>query len=516
MATNNNQLIVLAILDGWGLSSSKKNNAIHLANTPCMDTLSTTCPKTSLQASGRRVGLPKNQVGNSEVGHATIGGGRVIRQDLVRINSAIRNKTLLSNTALNNICKIIKQKQTKIHLIGLCSNGGVHSHTVHLLAILNLLKQKSISKICIHFITDGRDTQPDCAKQFIDEIENYLKEIKVGKICTISGRYYAMDRDCRWPRTEAFYRILTQNQNIVNANTHSIVEQSHSKNVLDEFIIPTRIRQGTIQDNDGIIFFNFRPDRMKQLIQVFTQINFKGFKREKIDDLSIATMTTYDSILNIPVCFPRLKAKNFLGEIIAKHGLKQFRIAETEKYAHVTYFLNGGREEPFLGEDRKLIASPKVQTYDQSPNMSSQYITQGIISAIEQQKYTMVIANYANPDMIGHTGNLEATIKGIEFLDSEISKVIDVVHNNGGILIITADHGNAECMLDNQSKPCKSHTTNPVPFLIIDKRQISRNKQHITLKQGQSLADIGPTILDLLDIDKPNDMTGDSIVEQFV
>jgi 2,3-bisphosphoglycerate-independent phosphoglycerate mutase len=507
--------IVLTILDGWGHSNQTNGNAIKLAKTPTMDTLTQAYPNILLNASGTHVGLPENQVGNSEVGHTTIGGGRVLKQDLARISSSINDTSFFSNQTLNSICSYTSRNNTKIHLIGLCSNGGVHSHINHLIAILDLLKSYLITKVCIHLITDGRDTKPNCAKVFINQINHYLQSIEMGKICTISGRYYAMDRDCRWSRTETFYKILTEDNLNTVTDPLQLIDELYNRGISDEFIIPTRIEPGKIDDEDSILFFNFRPDRMRQIVQAFTKQGFKGFQCKPLINLQIVTFTNYDRTLDIPVVFEPLQKINFLGEIISQNNLKQLRIAETEKYAHVTYFFNGGIEEPFAGEDRELILSPQVKTYDESPDMSALQITESIIAAIKKNIYSLIVVNYANPDMIGHTGNLSATIQAIETIDKSITNLYEAVNQASGTLLITADHGNAEYMLDNQRNPCKSHTTNLVPFILIEGEQqkIIGHGGKVILKPTGCLADIAPTILDILNISQPPEMTGQTLIQ---
>nr|YP_009315700.1 Phosphoglycerate mutase [Trichogloeopsis pedicellata]SCW24358.1 Phosphoglycerate mutase [Trichogloeopsis pedicellata] len=508
--------VILTILDGWGLGLQNHGNAIYHAETPTINHLKKLYPNTQLSASGLDVGLPDNQVGNSEVGHTTIGGGRVILQDLVKITQAIENKSFYNNTVLNKICKSAKQNQSQIHIIGLCSDGGVHSHIKHLLALLHLIYNQHAKNVYIHFIADGRDTHPKCALRFIQEIQEKTQELGIGTICTISGRYYAMDRDCRWSRTEAFYKILTEDNNIDPQEPHKIIESFYKQDISDEFITPTRLNHGKIENNDSIIFFNFRPDRMRQLCQVFCKPNFKGFTTKVFRNLNICSFTKYDSTLQIPVAFEPLSKTNFLGEVVSKNQLKQLRIAETEKYAHVTYFLNGGVEEPFDGEDRELISSPSVTTYDQSPEMSAEQITQSVIQAINKRIYGLIIINYANADMVGHTGNLYSTIKAIECIDKQISHLLKAVKETKATMIITADHGNAEYMIDNNKEACKSHTTNLVPFMLVsDTINSSENAVRVHLKSKGSLADIAPTIIDLLQLEQPNEMTGTSLIEKL-
>nr|YP_009313452.1 Phosphoglycerate mutase [Galaxaura rugosa]SCW21706.1 Phosphoglycerate mutase [Galaxaura rugosa] len=508
--------IVLTILDGWGHSNQVSGNAINLAKTPTIDSLMYAYPISFLNASGPSVGLPENQVGNSEVGHTSIGGGRVIPQDLVRISNAIQDKSFYDNTELNRICHYVKNNNTQIHLIGLCSDGGVHSHINHLIAVLNLLKYKNINEVFIHFITDGRDTKPTCACQFIDQIKNHIKDIQLGTISTISGRYYAMDRDCRWSRTETFYEILIKEKEIDNRDIENIIQDFYQRDISDEFIIPTRVNKGMIKDKDAIILFNFRPDRMRQILQAFSKENFKGFQRKILHNLEICSFTQYDSTLKTYIAFKPLNKTDFLGEIIAKNNLKQLRIAETEKYAHVTYFFNGGIEEPFPGEDRELISSPSVKTYDESPAMSAQQITQKAKVALEQEIYQLIVINYANPDMVGHTGNLSSTIEAIEIVDQYIGELIETISKCNATLIITADHGNAEEMIDNHGNPIKSHTSNLVPFILVENElnKITGHGANVSLRQNGSLADIAPTILDILQLEQPKEMTGITLIEK--
>jgi len=501
--------IILTILDGWGYSTHIKGNAIKLANTPTMDKLWNNYPKTLLNASGEDVGLPNKQMGNSEVGHTTIGAGRIINQDLVRISKSIENKKFFKNSIIHEIYQKTVKLQSKVHIIGLCSNGGVHSHINHLKALIEISKQYH-TLTCLHLITDGRDTHAKEAKIFIQEIIDAINNMNQIKICTISGRYYSMDRDCRWSRTEQTYKILINNEQdtSITIDPLLLIDKYYEQNISDEFIPPTRINKGNIIDNDGLIFFNFRPDRIRQLLHTFAKPNFKGFNTKKIKNLMLTTFTEYDSTLQIPLIFPPENHTNFLGEIISSNGLKQLRLAETEKYAHVTYFFNGGIEEPFPGEDRELIASPKVETYDLAPEMSAQQLTESLIKAINKNIYKIIILNYANPDMIGHTGNLQATIKAIEIVDDCINRIINNIQNTNSTLIITADHGNADCMLTEDNKQCKSHSINPVPFILINTNHAYNTK----LQDHGSLTDIAPTILDILNIKIPKEMSGKSLI----
>ena len=509
--------ILLIILDGWGHSYRYHGNAIRQAYTPFLDLLWHNHPRTLLNASENYVGLPKNQVGNSEVGHTTIGAGRTINQELVRISQNIKQGNFFDNQVLNKVYQISNDNQAKIHLIGLCSDGGVHSHINHLIALIQISKRYKNLTTCIHIITDGRDTEPQSTKTFINQILNNINNYNNIQICTISGRYYSMDRDCRWKRTEKAYQCLVT-CNIQKAYTNNIdkvIYNHYKQNIYDEFIIPTRINKGTINEGDGIIFFNFRPDRMRQLVQAFCSNQFEGFKTIQFQNLNVVTFTTYDSKLNLPIVFNKVPKNNFLGQIISEQGLKQFRLAETEKYAHVTYFLNGGREEPLPGEDRELIQSPQVDQYDRTPEMAAQNITLKLIEIIQKNLHEFIVVNYANPDMIGHTGNFQATEKSIEILDKYLHKLLLKIKNQKITIIITADHGNADVMLDKNNKPCKSHTHNKVPFIIIDKNFLeqSKNTKKRTLKNHGSLADIAPTILDLFKINIPNDMNGTSLIQ---
>ena len=506
-----NQPIILIILDGWGNYSKYHGNAIKQAKTPHIDYLWQNNPKSLLNASEQYVGLPQNQVGNSEVGHTTIGAGRTIDQALVRISKSITRGDLFKNHILNQIYYKSSSNNSKVHLIGLCSNGGVHSHISHLIALIRISKNYYNVKTLIHIITDGRDTKPQSAQIFIQQILDNIKDYPNIKIGTISGRYYSMDRDCRWQRTEKAYNCLTNNytQETYKNNIFKVLKDNYSNNIYDEFIIPTRINPGKIDSNDGIIFFNFRPDRMRQLVQPFCSNDFKAFTIKSISNLNITTFTTYDSQLKLPVIFNKIPKNNFLGQIISETGLKQFRLAETEKYAHVTYFFNGGREEPFPGEDRELISSPLVETYDLTPKMSAMAITDKLINLYKANQYDLIVVNYANADMLGHTGNLLATIKSVETIDLCLKKILKTTNHNKSTLLITADHGNADIMFDKNNGPCKSHTKNLVPFVMIN---TSKEQNNYSLRPTGSLTDIAPTILDLLNIKIPYEMSGQSLI----
>lgn len=512
MYNENIHPIVLTILDGWGHSEKTKGNAIQLANTPNINKISQKYPKSLLNASGENVGLPENQMGNSEVGHTTIGGGRIINQELVRIQKSIDTGEFFNNETITKLYKEISKRKSKLHIIGLCSDGGVHSHIKHLQAIITTIKNyKEKFETCLHLITDGRDTSAKVVIKFLDTVSNDIKNESNINICTLSGRYYSMDRDCRWSRTEKMYKVLTEENEVANEDTYkNIIEQFYKQDISDEFIPPTRIYKGIISNNDGILFFNFRPDRTRQLLECLAKPNFKGFLTKKIYNLLFTTFTEYDPSLKCPVVFSAINHENFLGQIVSNNNFRQLRLAETEKYAHVTYFFNGGIEEPFPGEDRELIPSPKVNTYDLKPEMSAYEITDSIIRAIDKNIYKLIIVNYANTDMVGHTGDIKATIKATEVVDLCIGKIYNKIKSVKGTMIITADHGNADCMIDNIGQPCKSHTTNPVPFIVI---QDTCKPLNILRKEG-NLSDIAPTILEILKIKIPEEMNGKSLIKQ--
>ncbi|MEL6321385.1 MAG: 2,3-bisphosphoglycerate-independent phosphoglycerate mutase [Cyanobacteria bacterium J06626_14] len=505
--------VVLVILDGWGYREDSKDNAIASAKTPIMDSLWASYPSTLIRTSGKDVGLPDGQMGNSEVGHLNIGSGRVVPQELVRISDAIEDGTLRSNEALVGTCQALKERGQTLHLMGLCSDGGVHSHLSHLFGVLDLAKAQGLTDICIHAITDGRDTKPKSGLEMIARLENYLEQIGVGRIATISGRYYSMDRDRRWDRTQKVYDLMVVDGDGDGRTASQVLKDSYEEDVTDEFVLPTRVAPGAVRSGDGVIFFNFRPDRARQLVQAFVDPNFNGFERSPITPLDFVTFTQYDASLDVKVAFEPQNLNNILGEVVSKHGLKQLRTAETEKYAHVTYFFNGGIEEPFKGEDRELVASPMVATYDKAPRMSAQAVTHGAIAAVEKQIYSLIVINYANPDMVGHTGNIDASIQAIEEVDQCVGRLVESVSKAGGSTIIIADHGNAECMKDEQGNPWTAHTTNPVPFILVEgeKRKIPGYGTDVSLRSDGRLADIAPTILDILNLPKPVEMTGRSM-----
>lgn len=507
--------VVLAILDGWGYSDTQAGNAISAANTPVMDSLWEVYPHTLIRASGKAVGLPDGQMGNSEVGHLNIGAGRVVPQELVRISDAVEDGSILSNAALVDCCETVKASGGKLHLIGLCSDGGVHSHLDHVVGLLTLAKQQGIDEVCLHAITDGRDTKPTSAIAYLEELQRHCDDIGVGRIVTISGRYFAMDRDQRWGRVEPAYTVMVDTGAGDGRSPREVMEACYGEDTTDEFVIPTRIAPGAIEANDGVICFNFRPDRVRQLCQAFVGEDFQGFERSPIQPLSFVTFTQYDPSLPVKVAFEPESLTNILGEVIANEGLLQLRTAETEKYAHVTYFFNGGLESNFEGEDRRLVSSPPVATYDREPAMSANQVTQVVTEAIAQQKYALIVVNFANPDMVGHTGQLDATTEAIETVDRCIGKVLTAASRAGGTVLITADHGNAEQMFDENGNPWTAHTTNLVPFVVIEgeKRKIPGHGTNVSLRKDGCLADIAPTILDILNIPQPPEMTGVSMIE---
>jgi 2,3-bisphosphoglycerate-independent phosphoglycerate mutase len=507
--------VVLIILDGWGYREEKDGNAIATAKTPVMDSLWAAYPRTLIHTSGRAVGLPNGQMGNSEVGHLNIGAGRVVPQELVRISDAVEDGSLLNNPALVQLCEKVRHRGGKLHLTGLCSEGGVHSHLSHILGLLQLAKAQGISEVCIHAITDGRDTNPKEGVEALGKIEGYIQKVGIGKIVTLSGRYYAMDRDKRWDRVHRAYEVMTTEGASESRSAIEVLQTSYAEGVTDEFVIPTRIAPGTVASEDGLIFFNFRPDRARELTQAFVAPDFNGFERQLIEPLAFASFTQYDPKLSsVMVAFEPQNLNNILGEVIAKHGLRQLRTAETEKYAHVTYFFNGGLEQPFEGEDREMVQSPMVATYDEAPEMSAAEVTDVVLAALEKRIYSFVAVNYANPDMVGHTGMMDATVVAIETVDKCLGRLLAGVIKAGGTAIIIADHGNAELMFDEQGNPWTAHTTNPVPFILIEGegRKIPGHGTDVPLRADGCLADIAPTILELLRLPQPTEMTGHSMI----
>jgi 2,3-bisphosphoglycerate-independent phosphoglycerate mutase len=507
--------VVLVILDGWGYRPQRSANAIAMAKTPVMDSLWEVYPRTLIRTSAKDVGLPDGQMGNSEVGHLNIGAGRVVPQELVRISDAIEDGSIFKNPALVQLCEEIRARNGKLHLIGLCSEGGVHSHLDHLLGLLDLAKLQALPDVCVHVITDGRDTNVTEGIQAIHRLQDHIAKIGLGRLVTLSGRYYAMDRDRRWDRVEKAYNVMTSDEDIEARSITEVLESFYAQEITDEFIPPTRLEPGAIEPGDGVIFYNFRPDRARQLCYALTQPDFDAFDRDLISPLGFVTFTQYDAKLPVDVAFAPQNLNNILGEVIANQGLKQFRCAETEKYPHVTYFFNGGLEKPLAGEDRELIQSPMVATYDQAPAMSAEAVTTAVTTAIEKGLYSLVVVNYANPDMVGHTGFLDKAIVAVETVDYCLARLLSSVNKMGGTVLITADHGNAETMSDEEGNPWTAHTTNPVPFILIEgeKRKIPGHGADVKLRDDGRLADIAPTILEILQLPKPEEMTGRSLIQ---
>ncbi|KTC78055.1 2,3-bisphosphoglycerate-independent phosphoglycerate mutase [Legionella brunensis] len=506
-----NAPLVLIILDGWGYREETTHNAIALANTPQWDQWWSTYPHILLDASGHQVGLPDAQMGNSEVGHMHIGAGRIIPQDFTRINDAILNGEFVSNPIFLELIQAMKLQGKRLHVMGLLSPGGVHSHENHLFAFLALCHEHNFRDVCLHLFLDGRDTPPQSALQSLQRLNLHLAKYPVATINSITGRYFAMDRDQRWERIAPVYRLLTEGQsNFQFATAEAAIESFYAEKKFDEFVPPTRIGDyHPIEEGDAIFFFNFRADRARQLTQSFVNEFFDGFIRTKQPLLShFVTMTQYAKNLITECAFPPMILKNTLGELFANAGLNQLRIAETEKYAHVTFFFNGGSEHVFANEDRVLIPSPRVATYDLLPEMSAPELTHALVDAINSEAYDVVICNYANADMVGHTGDLNATVKAIECLDKCLHNVWQAISEKGGAMLITADHGNAEAMFDETtSQAHTAHTCQPVPFLFIG------DKWHFTHSQG-SLIDVAPTMLALLGIEKPGEMTGEALLAE--
>jgi len=515
MTENAGRPLLLMILDGWGCNPDKEGNAVLQAKTPRIYELMNKYPKTLLNASGNYVGLPEGQMGNSEVGHLNIGAGRVVYQELTRIFKAIDDKELMNNQVLLQAMNRLQGTGKALHLLGLLSDGGVHSHIKHLYALLEMAVQVGVEKIFVHPILDGRDVLPQSAKGFICELEKKLQELGKGKIATVGGRYYAMDRDKRWDRVEKAYRAFVYADAPTEGSSLAVIQHSYDNKVVDEFILPTVIVDdkgepvAAINDGDSVIFFNFRADRAREITRAFTEENFQDFQVSGRPQVHFVCLTEYDATFDCPVAFPPQNLENTLGEVLAEQGLKQLRIAETEKYAHVTFFFNGGIEEPEEGEDRILIPSPEVATYNLKPEMSAYEVTNTLLAKLQEKKYDVIILNYANADMVGHTGFFDATVKALEAVDVCLGQVVDAVQRQGGTVIITADHGNAESMIDKEThSPQTAHSTNQVPFVLVADSYLGRS-----LREGGALCDIAPTVLDILKIKIPKEMTGKTLIE---
>ena len=504
--------VALIILDGWGIREKEDGNSVVLGQTPNYDRWMRTLERSIVDASGEAVGLPEGQMGNSEVGHLNLGAGRIVYQDLTRINLAIRDGSFFSNEVLTHAIDETAARKTKLHVIGLFGEGGVHSHSDHMYAILRLAAQRGIEPV-LHVITDGRDTPPESGLRFASKLDEFLSS-NPGVVASVCGRYYTMDRDRRWARTEKGYRVIAKHEGEEGRTADSLIaalETSYAEGVTDEFILPVALdvegKDVTVQPGDCLVFYNFRADRMRQIVRTFMFPDFDGFEREFIPDLRIITMTSYEDDFAAPVIFPEQDINDPLAGVLSGLGLKQFHAAETEKYAHVTYFFNGGKEEPFEGEDRHLEPSPKVPTYDLQPEMSAYPLTEAVLERLATDDDDFILVNFANPDMVGHTGVLEAAIKAVEAVDECAGRLVDAIVAKGGVAIVTADHGNCERMIDHQTgEPHTYHTTQPVSLFVIG------TKEYINLRPRGKLADVSPTVLDLMGIGKPEIMTGLSLI----
>lgn len=505
--------VVLMILDGYGLNDNCEANAVCEGKTPIMDQLMSQCPFVKGQASGMAVGLPDGQMGNSEVGHLNMGAGRIVYQELTRITKAIQDGDFFEVPAFLEAVENCRKNGSALHLFGLVSDGGVHSHNTHIYGLLELAKRHGLKDVYVHCFLDGRDTPPASGKGFVEALEAKMREIGVGKVASVMGRYYAMDRDNRWDRVELAYKALTKGEGETAVSGPAGIQASYDAEKYDEFVMPTVVTEdgkaiGTIKDHDSVIFFNFRPDRAREITRAFCDDAFQGFEREKRLDLTFVCFTEYDeTIENKLVAFHKQSITNTFGEFLAAHGKTQARIAETEKYAHVTFFFNGGVEEPNEGEDRILVKSPKVATYDLQPEMSAPEVCDKLVEAIKSDKYDVIIINFANPDMVGHTGIEDAAIKAIEAVDACVGRTVDAIKEVDGVLFICADHGNAEQLVDYETgEPFTAHTTNPVPFILVNADPVYK------LREGGCLADIAPTLIELMGMEQPKEMTGTSLL----
>lgn len=506
--------LALIVLDGWGLSKEVNGNAIAQANTPNIKKYLANYPNTTLACSGETVGLPEGQMGNSEVGHLNIGAGRVVYQDLTRITKSIKDGDFFENPEFLKAVQNVKEKNSALHLMGLLSDGGVHSHIRHLFALLKLAADQGLKKVFYHAILDGRDVPPSSAKAYMRALQAKMTELGVGQVATVSGRYYAMDRDRRWERIEPAYRAMVYAEGQQANSALEAIDVAYERGETDEFVKPTIVTDDNKQplakvaEGDSLIFINFRPDRARQITRAFVDEDFTGFDRGSArPKVHFVCMTVYDKTIEVPVAFPPKRLENTLGEWLSKQGLKQLRLAETEKYAHVTFFFNGGVEQPNPNEERVLIPSPKVATYDLKPEMSAFEVTDAFIDNLNKGIFDVIITNFANPDMVGHTGDLEATKIAIETVDQCIGKVITAMLEKGGTVLVTADHGNAEKMKDEKGGPFTAHTTDPVPFVLVGEQY-----KGAKLRDDGSLQDIAPTMLDILGLAKPSEMTGESLL----
>ena len=505
--------VVLMILDGYGLNERHDGNAVYEAKTPVMDRLMKEYPFVKGNASGLSVGLPDGQMGNSEVGHLNMGAGRIVYQELTRITKSIEDGDFFENPEFLAAVENCKNHDSALHLYGLVSDGGVHSHITHIYGLLELAKRNGLTKVFVHCFLDGRDTPPSSGKEFVAELEEKMKELGVGRVASVMGRYYAMDRDNRWDRVKLAYDALTKGEGNRGESATGLIEESYDNGKTDEFVLPAVVTEngapvGLIREHDSVIFFNFRPDRAREITRAFCDDSFSGFEREKRMELTYVCFTDYDeTIPNKLVAFKKETISNTFGEFLAAHGKKQARIAETEKYAHVTFFFNGGVEEPNPGEDRILVKSPKVPTYDMQPEMSAPQVCEKLVEAIHSGKYDVIIVNFANPDMVGHTGVEAAAVKAIEAVDACVGKTVEAILEENGVLFICADHGNAEQLIDYATgEPFTAHTTNPVPFILVNAGE------GYGLREGGCLADIAPTLIELMGMEQPKEMTGRSLL----
>ena len=506
---------VLMILDGYGLNDKKEGNAVYLAKTPVMDKLMAEYPFVKGNASGLAVGLPDGQMGNSEVGHMNMGAGRIVYQELTRITKEIQDGDFFKNEALLAAMKNAKENNSAVHFMGLLSDGGVHSHNTHLYGLLEMAKREGVEKVYVHCFLDGRDTPPASGKEFVEALEAEMKKIGVGEIATVSGRYYAMDRDNNWDRVQKAYDSLTKGEGVLAENAVQAMADSYAQDVTDEFVLPTVIVKdgkpvSVVKENDSVIFFNFRPDRAREITRAFCDDKFTGFDRPFIKTTYVCFKDYDETIPNKTIAFEKEHITNTFGEYLAKCGKKQLRLAETEKYAHVTFFFNGGVEEPNVDEARLLVNSPKdVATYDLKPEMSAPEVGMDLVEAIKSDKYDVIVINFANPDMVGHTGVIPAAVKAVERVDSLVGDAVQAVKDVDGVLFICADHGNAEKMIDYETgKPHTAHTTNPVPFNLVNA------DPKYKLREGGCLADIAPTLLEIMGLEQPAEMTGKSLLLQ--
>ena len=504
---------ILMILDGYGLNERKEHNAVAMANTPNMDKLMKEYPFVKGLASGMAVGLPDGQMGNSEVGHLNMGAGRIVYQELTRITKEINEGSFFENKELLKACSNCKNNGGALHLFGLLSDGGVHSHITHLYGLLELAKREGVSNVYVHCFLDGRDTPPASGADYIEQLQSKMREIGVGEIASIMGRYYAMDRDNNYDRVKLAYLAMTEGEGLKAANAYDAIHGSYDREETDEFVKPTVIVNGgvpvgTINDGDSVIFFNFRPDRAREITHAFCDDEFRSFKRDRKLDITYVCFSDYDPLIeNKSVAFNKISITNTFGEWLAANNMRQARIAETEKYAHVTFFFNGGVEEPNEGEERILVKSPKVATYDLKPEMSAYEVCDNLVKAIKADKYDAIIVNFANPDMVGHTGVEEAAIKACEAVDECVGKAYEAAMEVGSVMFICADHGNCEMMVDYETgEPFTAHTTNPVPFILVN------YKDGYTLREGGCLADIVPTLIETMGMEAPREMTGKSLL----